>query len=58
NIVDANGKPVYTQSRKILKDKIHMGDTKKAGGTVQSLCFRVGEENPRVFKVTKTIRGQ
>ncbi|KAF9236314.1 hypothetical protein BU15DRAFT_50251 [Melanogaster broomeanus] len=48
NIADANGKPVYTPNRKILKEKVQMWVMTKVDGTVQSLYFRVDEENPRV----------
>ncbi|KIK76705.1 hypothetical protein PAXRUDRAFT_169069 [Paxillus rubicundulus Ve08.2h10] len=50
NVANANGKPVYAPNGKILKEKVRMRDTTKVDGTVQSLYFRVDEENPGVFK--------
>jgi len=55
NVVDANGRQIYTPNGKILKTKIQMEDATFADGTKQPLYFPPGHEKAGLFKGMQVI---
>jgi hypothetical protein len=49
-VLDSNGKPVYSTCGKIQKQRVRMGDAKLPNGEPQSLYFPEGHERAGVFK--------